>query len=72
MRPGSSTISVSNPPSCSWAHARKSSAASVMAPRSAQSGSNAGDRHSMRVYSASVGSTRFSQVSSIIGRLLPG
>ena len=65
VRPGNVTISTVSAGSWSLTHAAKSSAAAAMAPRSSQSGSKAGERHGMRVYSLSAGRIRFSQAASM-------
>ena len=66
VRPGSCTISAVS--AASWSCdpvAARSSAAAAMAPRSSQSGSKAGERQGMRVYSLSVGRIRSSQAASM-------
>ena len=65
MRPGSVTISTPNEGSCSFTQDARSSAAAAMAPRSSQSGSKAGERQGMRVYSLSVGRIRCSHAASM-------
>ncbi len=67
VRPGSSMISVCSAASWSCTHSRSSRAAAAMAPRSAQSGSYAGERQGIRVYSHRAGRTLSSHAASIIG-----
>src|SRR5271168_3964891 len=74
VRPGSVTISTLSAASWSCAHSASSSAAAATAPRPSQSGSKAGERHGMRVYSLRAGRMRSSQAASmsITGASRPG
>src|ERR1700722_9215973 len=72
VRPGKVTISTVSVDSWSLTHVASSSAAAAMAPRSAQSGSKAGERQGMRVYSLKAGRIRSSQAASIMRRSGPG
>ncbi len=65
VRPGSVMISTVRARSWSCTHVASSSAAAAMAPRSSQSGSKAGERQGIRVYSLRAGRIRSSQAASM-------